>query len=142
MVALKMHPSQSVNLVLRFWREVWSPPYNIDAIDELLTEDFSAVNAGVPIQSRAAFKEWAGMFRSRIGDVRLEPLDTFANVDGSRVASRWHATGRNNGMFGLQPNGEPVAFTGISIWEVRGGKLVSHWFERSALELFQKLTAS
>jgi predicted ester cyclase len=134
-----MDTERSVDLVLRFWREVWSPPYNIDVIDDLLTDDFVLVNAGVPIHSRSSFKEFVRAFGRRLGDARLTPEDTFANVDGTKVVTRWRATGKNNGMFGLPPNGEPVEFTGISIWEIRDDKLAAHWIERSAFELYQKL---
>ena len=115
-----MTPENSVDMVQRFWREVWSPPYNIDVIDELLTDDFVCINAGTEIRSRAAFKEWVRTFSSRIGNARLQPLDTFSNSDGSKVVTRWKATGSNEGILGLPKDGRPIEFTGISIWQVKG----------------------
>ena len=135
-----MTPENSVDMVQRFWREVWSPPYNIDVIDELLADDFVCVNAGVEIRSRAAFKEWVRTFSSRIGNARLQPLDTFSNSDGSKVVSRWKATGSNEGILGLPKDGRPIEFTGISIWQVRGDRLTHHIIERSAFELYKSLT--
>jgi steroid delta-isomerase-like uncharacterized protein len=132
---------ESVELVLRFWREVWNPPYNRDVIDELLSEDFSFVNAGIEIGPRAAFKEWVAAFGSRIADASIQPVDTFASADGTKVVSRWKATGKNAGLFGLPADGKPMDFTGISIWEVRDGRLTRQWLERSAFELYQKLKA-
>jgi hypothetical protein len=136
-----MSASESIELVLRFWREVWNPPYNLGVIDELLVEDFTFVNAGAPMSPRSAFKEWVRESQLRIGNISIRPLDTFADEDGTSVASRWVATGNNNGLFGLPPDGQPLEFTGMSIWKVKNGKLVSHWAERSALPLFQKLAS-
>ena len=137
-----MDADHSVNLVLRFWREVWGLPYNIDVIDELLTDDFALMNAGTTLHGRSAFKDWVGSFGGRIGDVRLIPEEAFANHDGTKVVSRWRATGNNNGMFGLPPDHRPIEFTGISIWQVRDGRLAAQWIERSAFELYQKLVAA
>lgn len=137
-----MDSSLSVDLVLRFWREVWSPPYNIGIIDELLSEEFTLVNAGSVLHGRPAFKQWVKTFGARIGDVRLEPLDTFSNADGTKVASTWTVTGTNNGMFGLPPDGAPLTFTGMSVWTIQNGKLTGQRLERSAFELFQRLTAA
>jgi len=61
--------------------------------------------------------------------------------DGRRVITRMAASGNNNGMFGTQPNGVPVAFTLISIIEVKNGKIAHNWVERSAFELHNRLTS-
>jgi hypothetical protein len=34
-------------------------------------------------------------------------LDLVQNEDGSRVASCWRVTGRNNGLMGTEPNDAP-----------------------------------
>src|SRR5262249_25272661 len=129
-----------VETLLEFWRRAWNPPYDLTAIEDLLVEDFVLTNAGGrEIKPRSAFKDWAVQFQSRINDLRLEEYDTFQNVDGTRVVSRWAVFGKNNGMFGMAPDQRPISFTGISLWEVRDGKLAHNWVERSAWELFQQL---
>jgi SnoaL-like polyketide cyclase len=136
-----MESSDSIGLVLRFWQEVWNPPYNLDIIDEILTEDFEFMNAGALVAPRTAFKEWVRESQAQIASISIKPLDTFSDKSGTSVASRWIATGNNNGMFGLPADGRPIELTGISIWKSREGKLASHWVERSALPLYQKLTS-
>ncbi|MGE0682080.1 MAG: ester cyclase [Candidatus Binatia bacterium] len=130
-----------VELVLTFWNEVWNPPYDINKIDELMVEDFVLTSAGRDIVSRAAFKEWVRTFQAKLHELRLYPQETFANKGGTRVVSRWRATGKNNGMLGTKPDNRLVEFTGIAIWEIRGGRLAHNWVERSAWELYQQLTA-
>ena len=131
--------TSAVDMLLAFWRRTWNPPYDLSAIDELLVEDFILTNSGREVKPRAAFKEWVAQFQSKIQDLRLDEHDTFPSLDGKRVVFRWSVSGRNNGMFDTLPDLRPVSFTGISIWEVRDGKLAHNWVERSAMELYQQL---
>lgn len=126
-------------LLTEFWAKVWNPPYDLDTIDRLCTEDFVITNAGTDIVGRAAFKEWINAFTSKIREPRLVSHDMFSSLDGSRVVSRWTVTGFNRGMFDTPADDRPVQFTGIAIWEVRNGKLAHNWIERSAYELSQQL---
>jgi predicted ester cyclase len=94
----------------------------------------------VDITGPEDFKTWVAGFQSRIADLRWETIETFSNHDGSRVASRFLVTGRNNGMLGLPADGKPVAFTGTAIFAVTPmGKLARNWVERSAWELYNQL---
>jgi hypothetical protein len=129
-----------VDKVLYFWNNVWSYPYNLDLIDELMVEDFMITTAGVEIKGREQFKEWVRGFLKTISEGNLETLDIFESKDGSQVVSRWRLTGFNNGMFGLEPNRQPISLTGIAIWEIRDNKLAHNRVERSAWEVYQQLT--
>lgn len=136
-----MSPENSVAMVLRFWREAWSPPYRLEVIEELLTDDFTCVTAGVEIRSREEFRKWLRAFGSQIGGRVLHPLDTFSNFDGSKVVSRWKVVGHNEGLLGLPRDGRPIEFTGISIWQIRDNRLAQQIIERSAFELYKSLTS-
>jgi hypothetical protein len=130
-----------IDAVHHFWAEVWQPPHNYDAIDDLVTEDFVLVTGGRRIESRAAFKEWAKGFGAAIHDFRFDVVETFQSQDGSRVASLWRVTGRNNGVFGSEPDDRPVDMCGTAVWTVReDGMLTSNRVERNALEVFRALT--
>ncbi|QSQ25771.1 nuclear transport factor 2 family protein [Pyxidicoccus parkwayensis] len=128
-----------VELALTFFARVWAPPHDLAAIDELMTEDYTITTAGTVIRGREAFKAWVAEFHTRVLDARNESLDAFSDSSGERVVSRWVCTGRNNGIFGLPPDGRPVSFTGIAIWRVRDGRLAECWVERSGLECFRAL---
>ena len=132
-------------VVTEFWDRCWSAPADLGAIDELVMVDFGLTSAGREIEGRDNFKTWVEAFQDKAKDVRLEPLETFANADATRVTSRWQATGLNNGVLGTEPDGRPISFTGIAIWEIRwtedGPKLAHNWVERSAWELYQSLTS-
>jgi len=125
--------------VLYFWNNVWSAPYNLDLIDELMVEDFVITSAGTEIRGREQFKQWVAGFLKTINQSHLETLDIFESKDGSKIVSRWRLTGFHNGMFGLKPNLRPINMTGIAIWEIRDNKLAHNRVERSSWEVYQQL---
>jgi len=137
--------TQAEQLVAEFWERVWSPPPDLRAVDDLVVEDFVLTSSGADVTGRDAFKAWIEAFQAKAKNVRLQAFETFANADATRVTSRWQATGINNGVLGTEPDGRPISFTGIAIWEIRwtadGPKLAHNWVERSALELYQQLTS-
>ncbi|WP_169086768.1 ester cyclase [Paenibacillus sp. PL91] len=124
---------------LEFWAKVYNLPQDLDAIDRLCTDDFILSNPDGDVVGRAAFKEWASTFTSKIRDMRLKSLDMFSGADGTRVVSRWVVTGYNQGVLGSPPDDRPIQLSGIAVWEVRDGKLAHNWVERSAYELSQQL---
>jgi predicted ester cyclase len=128
-------------LPVEFFRRVWAPPHDLDAIDEMMTEDYAITTGGTVIRGRDAFKRWVGEFQRRLLDARNETLEVFASPAGDRVVSRWICRGRNNGIFDLPPDGREVAFSGIAIWRVENGKLAECWVERAAWEAYRALTA-
>ena len=131
--------TKAEELLAEFWARVWNPPYDLDTVDRLCTEDFVITNAGTDIVGRTAFKEWIKAFTLKIQELRLVSDDMFSSSDGTRVVSRWTVTGFNRGMFGTPADHRPVQLTGIAIWELRDGKLAHNWVERSAYELSQQL---
>jgi predicted ester cyclase len=130
------------DLAYEFFRRVWAPPHHLDAIDELMTDDYRITTAGKLIEGRDAFKAWVAQMQTTIIGATNEHLEVFTNAAGDRIVSRWITRGANNGIFGLSADGRPIAFTGIAIWRVRDGRLAECWVERSALELYQALSAS
>ncbi|MGF7037592.1 ester cyclase [Mucilaginibacter lappiensis] len=129
-----------VDKVLHFWNNVWSYPYNLNLIDELMVEDFMITNAGVEIKGRENFKQWVAGFLKTINNANLENLDIFESKDGSKVVSRWRFTGFHNGMFGLEPNNQPINLIGTAIWEIRDNKLAHNRVERNSWEVYEQLT--
>ena len=130
----------AVEAVHNFWAHVWASPQNYAAVDELVVEDFVLISGGKRVESRAAFKEWARGFGAAIHDLEFEIIESFQNSEGSRVASMWRLTGKNNGVFGTAPDGAPIEMSGTAVWGVReDGKLLWNRVERNAFEVYQQL---
>ena len=132
--------NRAEQLALEFFRRVWGPRHDLDAIDELMTEDYLITSGGKVIRGRAAFKAWVRQFQEHLLEARTENVEVCSNASGDRVVSRWICTGKNNGLLGLPRDGRSVSFTGIAVWVVRDGKLAQCWVERSAWELYQELS--
>jgi hypothetical protein len=131
-----MTRGESVAIVENFWGEVWQQPQNPEAIDRLVAEDFVITSGGRDIVGKEAFKTWARDFQAKVHDFQFHITETFQSPDGSRVASRWRVTGRNNGLMGTEPNDAPFEMTGIAVWEVGPDGLLRHnWVERNAFEV-------
>jgi len=127
-------------LVTRFFSEVWNPPFRMETIDELVDEDFIITTDGQDLSGRDNFKKWVAGLSSQVSDLKVEIKEMLATDDGQRIITRMVSSGRNNGMFGTNPDGAPVEFSVISIIEVQGGKIIHNWVEKSAFELYQRLT--
>jgi SnoaL-like domain len=139
----KVTKRDSVTIVEQFWAEVWQRPQNPGAIDRFVTEDFVITSGGNDIVSRDAFKAWVIGFQSKVLDMDFEVIETFQNYDGSRVASRWRVTGRNNGIMGTEPNGAHIEMVGTAVWEVgEDGRLRHNWVERNAWEVHGAITSA
>lgn len=133
----KIRPDQ---LVLEFLDRVWHHPHELDAIDELMTEDYAITTGGTKIKGRDKFKEWVATFQKLLLDAKTENVDIFYDAQESKVVSRWVCSGLNNGLFGLTPDLKFISFTGIAIWKISGNRLSECWVERSSYELYLKLT--
>jgi steroid delta-isomerase-like uncharacterized protein len=132
----------SVKIVESFWDSVWKAR-NPDAIRNFVADDFVITTGDVDLVGKENFIAWVTQFLRKIEDFHFESLETFQNEDGSRVASRWRVTGKNNGFLGMPPDQRPISFTGTAVWEVgEDGKLLHNWVERSLWEVFQDLTKS
>jgi hypothetical protein len=131
----------AVEIVQRFWDEVWRSPQNPAAIDQLVHADFVITSGGHEIRSRHAFKQWVIGFQAKIKDLHFEVLDIFQNEDGTRVATRWRVTGRNNGFLGTKADDAPITMVGNAIIAVGEDGLLHHnWVDRNAYEVHGQLT--
>ena len=134
-------PAQIAEQLAReFFDRVWTPPHDIDAIDDLMTPDYAITTAGTTIRGRAAFKAWVAAFHRRLHGATNEILDIFANPTGDRVVARWICSGVNNGLLDLPADQRHISFSGIAIWTVRDRRLAECWVERAGLELYRQLT--
>lgn len=126
--------SEPERLAREFLACVWRAPVDLDAIDALMTEDYVITSAGTVVRGREQFKDWVRRFHELLDGATNEVLEVFTDATGTRAVSRWICRGRNRGVFGLPDDGMPIAFSGIAIWSVRGGRLAECWVERSGLE--------
>ena len=61
-------------------------------------------------------------------------------AEGDKVVSRVTMTGTHEGEFmGMPATGKSFTIPGVSIWEVRGGQLISEWVSWDSMGMMQQL---
>ena len=75
-------------LIRDFFRRVWAPPHDLDAIDSLMTEDYRITTAGSVVEGREKFNAWVASMQKLVGNATNEHLEIFTNAAGDRVVSR------------------------------------------------------
>jgi steroid delta-isomerase-like uncharacterized protein len=128
-------------VVRRFIEEVWNNG-NLDAIDELISEDHvdhDPANAGSP-GGREGVRAFVQMYRTAYPDTHIEFGEMVA--EGDLVAGSWTATGTHQGeLMGMPPTGRYIHVTGMGMDRVRNGQIVESWANYDSLGMLQQLGA-
>jgi steroid delta-isomerase-like uncharacterized protein len=131
-------------LVRRYLEEVWSRG-NVDAIDDILAPNYQLrvlqgtsghedrVTHGVQ-----AVKQSVAMYHQAFSDLLITPQTIIA--EGDRVVAEWTAHATHSGAFrGIPPTGKQLAYAGITIYRVEGGKIAEEVYLGDRLGLWQQL---
>ena len=120
--------------------EAWNTG-NLDVLDELLAPDYvdHDLSTHEDVQGVEANKERVRAYRAAMSDLRVTIDDLVAG--GDRVASRWHATGTNDGeLMGNPLTNRALEITGMSIDRFDAdGRLVETWDQWDNLGFMQQL---
>lgn len=131
--------TQQKTIVRRAFDEVYNQG-NLDAVDELVTEDFVARSPSEEIRGPEGMKQYVSALRAAFPDLHITVDDQFE--DGDTVVTRWTARGTHLGPFlGIAPTGKQGSMTGIDIDRIVNGKTVECWTQSDALGLLQQLGA-
>lgn len=112
-------------LVRRFYEEVVNTG-NVDAIERFLAPEYTEVHDG---QRHAVGLDGA---RAHVVGVRQTYPDLHLTIERQIAEGEWVATcitarGTHRGSWlGMRPTGKPVAFTGVNVDRVVGGRIVEH----------------
>ncbi len=112
---------------------------NLDAIDELVAEDF-VEHVPFPGQGpgREGLRQVLATFLSAFPDIRWTLEEQIA--EGEKVVSRFTMTGTHRGDFlGIPPTGKSVNIWGVVIDVVRDGKFAESRIIIDTLGLMQQL---
>jgi steroid delta-isomerase-like uncharacterized protein len=128
-------------VVRRFIEEVWNNG-NLDAIDELISEDHvdhDPAQADSP-GGREGVRAFVQMYRTAYPDTHIELGEMVA--EGDLVAGSWTATGTHQGeLMGIAPTGRSITVTGMGMDRIRDGRIVESWANYDALGMLAQLGA-
>jgi steroid delta-isomerase-like uncharacterized protein len=123
----------------RFIEEGWNPG-NTAVIDAVFAADFLGHDPSGPLHGPEGFKQLYAAYRTAFPDTHLTIEDQIA--EGDLVASRWTATGTNQGsLMGIAPSGKRMTVTGITINRFAGGKIKEAWYNYDTLGMLQQIGA-
>jgi predicted ester cyclase len=84
--------------------------------------------------------EFIGRLREAFPDITFTVEDMIA--EGDLVATRWTATGTNDGEFmGMEPTGRQATIGGMTIQRFKDGRIVEGWTQQDALGLLRQIGA-
>jgi predicted ester cyclase len=99
------------------------------AIRDLTTPEFAERLLGAVRSGRAQF------------DAPWQVLDLIA--EGDRVAVHWKREGTHTGeVYGVAPTGKRVAFDGVRVWHLAGGKIAGTIWTRNPVDLLRELSGT
>jgi steroid delta-isomerase-like uncharacterized protein len=131
--------SQHEELIRRIFDEIINAG-NVDAVDELMTDDFVDHGPMGEMRGRDAFKEIVAMWRSAVPDVHCAVENLFS--DGDMVAWNVRVTGTHTGaMMGIPPSGNRIELVSPNIGRVRDGRAAEHWADQSMFQFLQQIGA-
>jgi steroid delta-isomerase-like uncharacterized protein len=110
----------------------------LDAFDPLLTEDVLLVRNDVKARGRDAFKAVVARLWQAFPDMHYSIDD--AVVSNDRIALRWHARGTHQGEYlGVQGTGRSIGYSGITVFELSGGRIARTFVSADLLTLLRDL---
>ncbi|HVX93787.1 MAG TPA: ester cyclase [Polyangia bacterium] len=108
-----------------------------EAFDALLTEDCTLVRDGAEARGREAVKRVLGQLYRAIPDLEYRIDDAVS--EGAKTAIRWEGHGTHRGEYqGVAPTGDELSYSGITIYEQRGGLIARIWVSTNLVERLRK----
>ena len=109
----------------RWLNEIWNKG-DMSALPQLVSEDFVFHGFGGDVRGHEGLKERMAFLGEAFPDGRLTNDETIAK--GDKVVYRFTFEGTHKAeFFGVTATGKRVAFEGITILRIAGGKVAEHW---------------
>ncbi len=124
-------------LIVDNWSAAWNDG-DLDAVDRLCDPGYRRCCRDMPERSRDDFKVEIALVRAAFPDLQLTIEDLVR--EGERVATKWHATGTNDGPFGdVPPTHERVSDGGLTLSTFRDGRVIRDWLTWDPEDLMRGL---
>ncbi|MFZ3333775.1 MAG: ester cyclase [Candidatus Acidiferrales bacterium] len=132
---------ENIALVRRWFGEVWNEG-RVQTIYDLLDENVVGIGQdqpGVEIHGPADFVALFNRLHGAFPDIKITVDDTIAADD--KVVARWSAVMTHTGdHLGIPATNRPVRVTGITIAQIKDGKIIRGWDNWDQFALMQQLS--
>ncbi len=127
----------------RWFEEVWNNRSE-RAIDEMFAEDGIANGLndadGNALRGPEGFKTLHRAFLAAYPDLKITVEDIVS--EGDKIAARCTVTGTHSGdALGVAPTNQPVEFTGMTIIQIKDGKIIEAWNEFDFMKMYSQIGA-
>ena len=124
--------------IVRHYFQGWANRGDPAVADELIAPNVVLRNPPTTVYGLAEYKEGMSAFHTAFPDVKFAIEDEIA--EGNEVAVRWTLRATHLGAYqGRAPTGKMVTVTGISIFQIAGGKIQEITVNMDRLGQFQQL---
>jgi steroid delta-isomerase-like uncharacterized protein len=130
---------QNKTLARRWFEDLFSRG-DLDAADEILSQDFLDHLTHEDERGLEELKHYVGIYRNAFPDIEDTVEDIVA--EGEKVVVRWKSSGVHEGEFmGVAPTGTHVTFTGMRLFRIADNKIVESWVNLDERGLQEQLGA-
>ena len=131
----------SKTLVKRFFEQVLNG-HDLDALADIASPHVLVHPTAMPCEASfygvKGVREWLGAQWQSLPDLKVSDVITVAS--GDIVALHWKAKGTSKGGFMMLPaTGNPVEYTGNSMYRIEAGKIAEVWETRNTLGIMKQL---
>jgi steroid delta-isomerase-like uncharacterized protein len=131
-----MTPEENKDIVRRYVEGMWDKR-DFATIDEYVSPEFDQHAATVQ-QGREGLRNFFRMMFGALPDVKFTLESIIAEDD--KVATRWTIRGTHQGpLLGIPATGKPVTTTGMSLLQLRDGKIIANWNEVDLLAALRQM---
>ncbi|MEO8352401.1 MAG: ester cyclase [Chthoniobacteraceae bacterium] len=124
--------------IIRRYFDGWANHADTRVADELIVPDLVMHHGEVKSEGLEPFKQSMAGFHTIFPDLHFAIEDLIANQD--KVLVRWLMTGTQRGEYlGQPPSGKSLRVTGMSLFQIAGGKIAEIWVNMDRLEMMQQL---
>ncbi|HUR56993.1 MAG TPA: ester cyclase [Opitutaceae bacterium] len=133
-----MTPQELKRFIARYTNEVWNKA-NVAAIDRYYAPNYLHHDTSRPdVRTLADYKAWATSLLTGLKDMNIVADDLIAEDD--KVVKRWTASGIHHAAIaGIAPTGQPVTFSGMSLYRVENERIVESWYAYDLFGLLHQL---
>jgi steroid delta-isomerase-like uncharacterized protein len=137
-----MSVEENVELMLRWFREVWNEGRTQTIYDLLATDavGIGELEDGSQVRGPEEFVPFVQRLRGAFPDMNIVVEDAFGAED--KVVLRWSATMTHRGdHLGMPATGKLVRMTGITLVRIRGKQIVEGWDNWDQLGMLTQIGA-
>jgi predicted ester cyclase len=136
------YDKESSRKMLESWFEDVLVGHDLSILDSIVSPNVLIHRTAMPCEAdfygHEGIKQWMAEQWSSFPDLTI--TDYFTVAQGNIVAARWTARGTSEGNFLiLPPSGEPVEYTGVSMFLIEDAKITEIWETRNTLGIMMQI---